>query len=90
MHLVDYSIQLPNFRIMGNRGIPGGPVIKTLFFHHGGHHFSPWLGNQILQGAEKNRMMGTHFMVNYSVQQVIIDDEIINFFSYYSSILKQK
>ena len=32
MHLVDYSIQLPSFRIMGNRDVPGGPVIKTLHF----------------------------------------------------------
>ena len=30
MHLVYYPIQLPRFRIMGNRDFPGGPVVKTV------------------------------------------------------------
>ena len=45
MHLVDYSVHLPNFRIMGNRDFPGGPVVKTLCFHCESHYFSPWLWN---------------------------------------------
>ena len=62
MHLVDYSIHLPSFRIVGNRGVTCGPVGKTLSFHYGSHHFSPWLGNQILQGAaKKNRIMRNTF-----------------------------
>ena len=61
MHLVDYSIHLPSFRIMGNRDFPGGPVVKTLCFHCGGHHF-PWLGNQILQGATKKQNNGTYIL----------------------------
>ena len=28
MHLVDYSVHLPSFRIMGNRDFPGGLDIK--------------------------------------------------------------
>ena len=70
MHLVDYSIHLPSFRIMGNRDVPGGPTGKTLFFHCRGRHFSPWLGNQILQVAAKKKknkkteQWGTHFVIS--------------------------
>ena len=62
MHLADYSIHLPTFRIMGNRGVPCGSVDKTLCFHCRGHHFSPWLGNQILQGAAKKQNSGEHIL----------------------------
>ena len=27
------------------RDFPGGPVVKTLYFHCRGHCFNPWLGN---------------------------------------------
>ena len=31
--------------IMGLKGFPGGPVVKTLSFQCRGHGFDPWLGN---------------------------------------------
>ena len=64
MYLVDNSIHFPSFRIVGNRGVPGGPVIKTLCFHCGGHHFSSgWETRscKMQQKKKKNRIMGNTF-----------------------------
>ena len=39
----------PLMRLMSNIGVvrdfPGGPVIKTLYFHCRGQRFHPWSGN---------------------------------------------
>ena len=35
----------PMVRKRKSRDFPGGPVVKTLPFHHRGHRFNPWLGN---------------------------------------------
>ena len=46
MHLVDYSIHIPSFRIMGDRDFPGGPVVKTLCFHCGATTSVPGCGTR--------------------------------------------
>ena len=61
MYLVDNSIHLPSFRIMGNRGVPGGPVVKTLCFHCGGNQFSPGWETTFCKVQQKNRIMGNTF-----------------------------
>ena len=62
MYLVDNSIHLPSFRIMGNRGILGGPVVKTLCFYCEGNQFSPgWETTSCKVQQKKNRIMGNTF-----------------------------
>lgn len=94
MYLADNSINLPSFRIMGNKSIPGSPVVKILSVLPMGATTLVLVGKPDPARCSKKQNNGEHIflMINYSMQKVITDNEIIKFFinAHISSILKTK